>query len=134
MEPADLNASPSRDPEDARLEQFLRQPLAPLPDDGFTARVLATLPPPPSRTRAGVCLAAASVGVSLALVRIAAHGGWAAFPDAIDDRWTALQSAWAASLAPLPPGDLAIAAVVTAVSLGYAFRGRLRQRWTACFG
>ena len=43
MEPANLN---SPDPDDQRLEALLRQQRsAPLADDGFSARVLAALPP-----------------------------------------------------------------------------------------
>lgn len=41
MEPSDLN------PADEPLELLLREPAAvPLPDDGFSTRVLAALPPP----------------------------------------------------------------------------------------
>lgn len=44
MEPTDLN---SPDPTDDKLAAFLRSAAsAPLPDDGFSARVLAALPPP----------------------------------------------------------------------------------------
>ncbi len=42
MEPADVNPG-ARD--DARLEALLRRPAPPLADDGFSARVLAALPP-----------------------------------------------------------------------------------------
>lgn len=74
MEPADLN-SPSA-PDDAALEARLRQPLAPLPDAGFSQRVLAALPPPvpaaaPARAharwpRAAICLLGALVGFLIA--------------------------------------------------------------------
>lgn len=44
MEPTNLN-SPT--PDDEKLAQFLRSTESePLPDDGFSARVLAALPPP----------------------------------------------------------------------------------------
>jgi len=43
MEPADMTPL---SPEDARLEKFLSQDLdAPLPDAGFSARILEALPP-----------------------------------------------------------------------------------------
>lgn len=48
MEPPDLNSSGAR--EESQLDAWLRQPTAPLADDGFSARVLAALPPhSPSR-------------------------------------------------------------------------------------
>lgn len=44
MEPIDLNSS---DPSDQALDALLRKGIAPpLPDAGFSARVLAALPPP----------------------------------------------------------------------------------------
>jgi hypothetical protein len=47
MEPANLTPlPPDRDPLEAWLSA--KVPVAPLPDEGFTARVLAALPPPPS--------------------------------------------------------------------------------------
>jgi hypothetical protein len=41
MEPRDLNTSPS---DDAQLDELLRRPAPPIPDDGFSDRVLASLP------------------------------------------------------------------------------------------
>ncbi len=69
MEPADLNSS-SRD--DARLEALLRRSATTLPDDGFSARVLAALPPPsqlaaPSDARWHVALAGGLAGTVFAL-------------------------------------------------------------------
>lgn len=79
MEPADLNSSSSPARDDARLEAWLRQPAAPLPDEGFTQRVLVALPPrtaqaaviatTPPRTnllRWGACGLGGSIGIAVA--------------------------------------------------------------------
>ncbi|HRG55145.1 MAG TPA: hypothetical protein PLG56_03840, partial [Lacunisphaera sp.] len=67
MEPVDLKPSP---PEDDPLETWLRAnaTATPLPDDGFTRRVLTSLPPPAKAgmsRRAAFCLAGALAGVLL---------------------------------------------------------------------
>ena len=70
MEPADITP-PS--PEDARLETFLSHDLAaPLPDAGFSARVLAALPPrqryrAPVQGRITALAAGALAGLAVAL-------------------------------------------------------------------
>lgn len=55
---------------DSELEALLRRPLPPLPDDGFSARVVAALPQP-SRTadliRWTLCSAGASAGIFVAV-------------------------------------------------------------------
>jgi hypothetical protein len=66
MEPANLNPST---PDDARLEALLRQDRTPLPDDGFSQRVLALLPPR-QRRRADwrrLCLYAAGAVAGLVI-------------------------------------------------------------------
>ena len=66
MEPDDLNEFIKNDP---RLEALLRQSSAPLPDDGFSTRVLAALPPrtaPRSSYRLAWCLAGAVAGCAVA--------------------------------------------------------------------
>lgn len=45
-----MNTLPS--PDEDPLEMLLRKNSAPLADDGFSARVLAALPPPPAKPRA----------------------------------------------------------------------------------
>lgn len=67
MEPDDLKSPP---PADDQLETWLRANAAatPLPDDGFTRRVLASLPPPARAgmpRRAAFCLAGTVAGLVL---------------------------------------------------------------------
>ena len=45
MEPADLKPPSPSARDDARLEALLREPVAPVPDAGFTQRVFSALPP-----------------------------------------------------------------------------------------
>ena len=70
MEPNDLNSLP---PDEAQLDAWLRasttQP--PLPDDGFSQRVLSALPPPArpdSVRRLWFCVAGALIGGGVAIV------------------------------------------------------------------
>lgn len=70
MEPDDLN---SLSPDDAKLEAWLRAnaSLPRLPDDGFSCRVLAALPPVSRKARVSerrrVVLCGAAVGVIVAV-------------------------------------------------------------------
>jgi hypothetical protein len=68
MEPKHMSPT---SPDDSRLEELLRQPAAgDLPDDGFSPRVLAALPPrrgPADRWRVVVQLAGVAGGAGLAL-------------------------------------------------------------------
>lgn len=72
MEPTDLK---SNSPDDTRIEAWLRasSEASPLPDDGFSVRVLAALPPPAFKTQASrslrpwLCLAGATVGAILVI-------------------------------------------------------------------
>ena len=72
MEPTDLNSPPNAH-DDARLEAMLRRVTPALPDDGFSARMLAALPPAVessgSRYRAAFCVGGALVGLGFALWR-----------------------------------------------------------------
>ena len=123
MESPDLNP-PS--PDDARLEAWLRTSgaAAPLPDDGFSARVLAALPPPSpavapagllaarrraAHRRAWLCLIGAALGCALAF----SGGGSAGLDRGVD----ALLPAIAAAGRLLATPSLGLAAAVTAVSL-----------------
>ena len=67
MEPSDLKSPP---PDDTCLETWLRTEatLTPLPDDGFSARVVAALPAPAPRPRqrAWLCVASAAIGFAVA--------------------------------------------------------------------
>src|SRR5258706_16248959 len=76
MEPTDLNSSAN---DDARLEALLRTATSPLPDVGFSARVIAALPSERPRTRSwrriGFCAAGAAMGCGLAIWRGASWPG-----------------------------------------------------------
>ena len=66
MEPDDLNEFTKND---RRLEALLRQSSAPLADDGFSSRVLASLPsstPRRSPYRLAACLIGAIAGLAVA--------------------------------------------------------------------
>ena len=122
MEPADLN-HPAND--DARLEAMLRRAAPPLPDDGFSARVLAALPAPEAAAalwrRIAFCLAGAAAGYGFALWRGAA---WPDLQLELEQFATALVNATSTLADPL----LGAALVVTALSLLFAFQSELRER------
>jgi hypothetical protein len=86
MEPSDLNSAPDRD--EAQLEAWLRQPTAPLPDDGFSNRVLAALPPPtPARARwlrPAFCVAGAIVGAIVGRTSDSGIETWAQIQTALE--------------------------------------------------
>jgi hypothetical protein len=122
MEP--LN--PSSESEDAALEAWLRQPTAPLADDGFSQRVLAALPPrtstslvmPPRRDINWARLMACMVGAgSGALVALLARYPLSLSPDVLEAFFAKLGD----------PSTLAVLLVAAASAL-YALRPRaLRQ-------
>ena len=121
MEPNDLKSLP---PDDAQLEAWLRtstmQP--PLPDDGFTQRVLTALPPPARRhsaLRLWFCVAGALTGGGVAAFGVFGSGSQTA--DLTD-----LQAAILATLAQLTVPAFGLAVGITTVSLWFAFRDRLR--------
>ena len=114
--------------DDAHLEALLRRAATPVPDDGFSMRVLAALPPAaePSAlwSRAVFCLAGAAVG-----------GGFAYWEGA---SWPGLRADFAqartafANVSPTLADPLFAAAVtVTLLSLLVAFRHELRDRLLA---
>lgn len=115
-------------PEDAEIEARLRQPCAPLSDDGFTARVLAALPPRSaaprqSPWRAVILIAGLIAGVAVAAFRI---GSWAK----LGQEWAPLRDALAQLAAPLadPPAALGLALAGASALLARA-RPRTLQRW-----
>lgn len=121
MEPNDLK-SPA--PDDAQLEAWLRPSAAlpPLPDDGFTQRVLAVLPPPARRQsthRMWFCAGGALVGII-----VAALG--ALRSDRLSDSLPALEDTIMAALAQLSVPACGLALGITLLSLWFAFRDRLR--------
>ena len=125
MEPADLN-SPSAANDDARLQALLNQHAAPLADEGFSARVLASLPaaPAPSRARSPrfwVYLAGAIAGCGFALWQI---GSWWEIQSDTAQAISRLSAALAAWNDP----TFVLALVVAALSLAVAFQAELRRR------
>ncbi len=122
MEPTNLKSLP---PDDDRLEVWLRDEaaLAPLPDDGFSARVVAALPVANTRShhRVWLCAVGAATGVAFA----AANGAF--WPD-----WSAAIPQWEHALVPLAQllSDpmLLLALVVAGISVLYALKpGTVRQ-------
>lgn len=122
MEPADLNHFA---PDDARLDARLRQPAPALPDDGFSDRVLAALPPEAGHARSRrrlMCGAGAAAGVLFAAIGFALRPATPANEPGI-----AAELAQAGQF--LFDPVLGVALLVTALSLLYVFRGRLRFDW-----
>jgi len=123
MESADLNSSANAN-DDARLEAMLRRASPALPDNGFSARVLAALPPEAEATpwrRIAFCVAGAAAGCGFAL--------WQGVS------WPELQADAAQFSAKLANAGSALdnpmfgaALVVTALSLLVAFRTELREK------
>ena len=124
MEPKDLK---SDSPDDAPIEAWLRAraTLAPLPDDGFSTRVLAALPPAARSMkpalRPWLCAAGAIVGCVLA-----ASSGLTA-PAAVD-QVAALASALQTALTPLADPSFGLALVVTGVSLAFVYWRELTSK------
>lgn len=73
MEPADLN--PPKD-EDAALAALLRAQQPPLRDDGFSAAVLAALPPAPPKSARWLWVAYAGGGSAGAIYAFSRAGSW----------------------------------------------------------
>ena len=125
MEPANVNPPP--DPDEARLESLLRGAPMALPDDGFSTRVLAALPPPARtparRSHLAWCTAAAALGTVLALV-IAAP--WSA----MHDTWRPVLSALAPLGANLADPAVLAALLVATASAVYALRPSFGRRTT----
>ena len=107
----------SPDPEDSRLTGLLLPP--PLPDDGFSARVLAALPAPVPSSRVSprlwCCLGGTVAGLAVAW---SGAGSWS---DLLGG-WTRVECSVTALLAPLADPMLAVAAVAAALSLLFAFK------------
>lgn len=121
MEPTDLK---NDSPESVQLETWLRSEAAatPLPDDGFSRRVLAALPartPRLSRQRLWFCLGGALLGVIVTLVGLQRPGSLAVDLPALGPVFTQAVSQLAT---PAVGGALGLAVL----SLGFAFRRELR--------
>lgn len=111
-------------PDDAQLEAWLRSStfLPALPDDGFSSRVLAALPPPKRRfpARVLVCLAGGAVGMAVAARPLLAAG------NLLDDL-PALDAALVSAFDQLANPALGVAASVTLATLAYVFWRDLRR-------
>jgi hypothetical protein len=121
MESNDLKPTP---PDDPQLEAWLRTSAAqsPLPDDGFTQRVLAVLPPPTRRQsaqRLWFCLGGALAGIVVAAVGAFYPGNRPVDLPAIEDTLMA-------ALTQLSGPGFGLALGITILSLWFAFRDRLR--------
>lgn len=121
MEPNDLK-SPA--PDDAHLETWLRTSSAqpPLPDDGFSARVLTTLPPPKRRVpvRLLVCVIGALAGAVVVAQPLLSAGHPL-------DRLPALDNALLNTCDQLANPGFGIAVGVTLGTLLYVFWRDLRR-------
>lgn len=121
MEPTDLNPPP---PDDAQLEAWLRTSatLPALPADGFTQRVLTSLPSPVNRQttqRIWFCIGGALVGIVVALL--------GAFQSrSLPARFPVVEEEVLAAVARLSVPAFGLALGIAAVSLWFAFRDRLR--------
>lgn len=122
MEPNDLNSPSSDDPQ---LEAWLRASAAlpPLPDNGFTSRVVATLPVTTaqrSTQRMWFCVAGALVGLAVAALKIFTAPDLAiSVPTITPDAARAMEQ--------LADPKLLVAVAVTAASLAFAFRPKRRR-------
>lgn len=120
MEPSDLNSPASDD----RLESLLRQPAAPLPDDGFSARVLCALPPPPPARQAWPRRTCYLVGTLAGVIYLTTRDvDWSATSTATD-QLAAMMVQIADSLS-APAVVLAFS--ITVLSLAVAFHAELRE-------
>jgi hypothetical protein len=119
MEPTDLNP-PSSD--DERLQAMLRESSPPLADDGFSARVMVALPPekhiPLLYVRLIVCALGALIGLVFTLKRGVSTESLTLAANQIFESM---------AQAGVGPGDsrIVLAAMVTALSLLYAFKRQL---------
>ncbi len=118
MEPADLNPTP---PDDPALEAWLRSgtALPPLPDHGFSHRVLAALPPPPAPVSSRVWACAVGAGAGLGVVALAMVKGDILLPA------LSAPNPLAEDLAHTVATPLALALAV--LSLWFAFRHRWQR-------
>ena len=125
MEPSDLKSS---SPDDAQLEAWLRSRSAvpPVADEGFSARVLAALPPPAPRRvssslRGWLCLAGALIGAGVAW-----QSGWR-HPDAAWEFADLLPNLQAV-ISPLSDPNVLLAVVVAGMSLAFVYWRELRTK------
>jgi hypothetical protein len=125
MEPSDLKPdSRSDDPVEAWLRAGTDAP--PLPDAGFSQRVLSALPPPSDRRRTASLRRSLCLSGAVAGALIAGLGGLAL--DELPVRLGAIGSALAEVPVRLATPASAFALALTAVSLAYVYRRKLGLR------
>lgn len=124
MEPDNLNPPPPSN--DTRLEAWLRTntALPPLPDDGFSRRVLAALPAPQRTPGVSPRLCAIAAGATLG-IGFAALKLFTAAPDEFS--LPVLGPEAADAFEHLTDPKLHVALGVTVLTLGFAFWRKLRQ-------
>jgi hypothetical protein len=126
MEPANLTPlPPERDPLEAWLSA--KAPVAPLPDEGFTTRVLAALPPPQNSFSWGRLLLYAAGALS-GLAVAWWHGSGGPSPAPIFTWWNGV-AAQTVNLLADPWWGLALAGAIVAAAVVYA----LRVGWASLF-
>lgn len=121
-----MNGSPDRD--DARLEAMLRETNSPLPDAGFSLRVLQALPARETAAAGAVtsalpgpfprfilCRIAAAIGTIVALATSGFGAAWSA-------NWHDVQIAFAPVIAQFSEPLVLTSLAVAAASTIYAFR------------
>jgi hypothetical protein len=126
MEPANLTPlPPERDPLEAWLSA--KASVAPLPDEGFTARVLAALPPPQSSFSWGRLLLYATGALS-GLAVAWWRGGGGLSPAPISSWWSTVVAQTVSLLAD-PWWSLALAGAIVAAAVVFA----IRVAWASLF-
>jgi hypothetical protein len=124
MEPNDLKSTP---PDDAPFEAWLRASAAlpPLPDDGFSRRVLSALPAPAGRSPVSPRLLSILLGAALG----AALAAYKAFTAAPVEFVLPVPSPGATdALAQLADPKLHVALGVTVLTLAFVFWRDVRRR------
>lgn len=124
MEPSNLNSSLD---DEQRLKTLLAHAASPLPDDGFSARVLSALPAKTSSrpfasstARSVACAVGAFAGVAL----VWNHG---VSPEAIAFASDQLRNSFTGALTGLAVSAISIALFTAGCSLLYAFKPNPRR-------
>jgi hypothetical protein len=132
MEPTNLDSFSPENNEDAQLAAWLRQTERALPDDGFSDRVLASLPGRRSAVqvpvRALLCIPAGALGALLAWRHLSANGGIDAAGEQVQAGLSQINAALLAPATPLTLQVLLLSAVITGASVLFALRRSLRLR------
>jgi len=114
-------------PDDARIEAWLRMNSAaePLADVGFSARVLAALPPPPAteseRRRTWLCIVGAMSG---AILTAAQGSRWSEAAR----QFAGLTTEFRAAFTPVADPSLAVGLAFAAAALAFVYWRELRAR------